>query len=299
MGVQIARNAGAQGIDIAYESFGAPYWPPVLLIMGLGAQMLSWHEEFCALLVSRGLRVIRFDNRDVGLSTHLTGFPAPNIGAGLAGDFSSAAYSLAEMADDAVGLLDALELKSAHLVGASMGGQIAQIMATQWPGRARSLTSMMSTTGAPDVGQLAPDARRLFSLPPTRSREDAMENAVAAFRIVGSPGFPLDEREVRERAGVAWDRGYDLDGMTRQAMAAVVSGDRTLALRSLRLPTLVIHGSADPMCDVSGGRATAAAIPDAELLIIDGMGHNLPRALWPGLAARIADHVHLTEKASH
>jgi pimeloyl-ACP methyl ester carboxylesterase len=273
--------------------------PPVLLIMGLGGQMIAWHEGFCAELTERGLRVIRFDNRDVGLSTHFTAAATPDLAAGLAGDFSSATYSLSEMAGDVVGLLDALHIDSAHVVGASMGGQIAQIVATEHPTRVRSLVSIMSSTGEAAAGQMDPQVMALFALPPPTTREIAMENAVATFRVIGSPGFPLDEEEVRARAGMAFDRGYDLAGLTRQAMATVVSGDRTKRLHLLRVPTLVIHGSADRMCHVSGGCATAAAIPGAKLVVIEGMGHNLPRALWPRLATLIADHAQRAENASH
>jgi pimeloyl-ACP methyl ester carboxylesterase len=296
MDVRMAQNVGPSRIDIAYECFGAGTSPPVLMIMGLGGQMLGWHEDFCEMLARRGLRVIRFDNRDVGLSTHFTALGAPDLGAGLAGDLSSAAYGLKDMADDAVGLLDALQIDSVHLVGASMGGQIAQIVATEYPRRARSLTSMMSTTGAPAAGPMDPAVMKLFALPPPRTREEAASNAVEAYRVIGSPGFPADEDEVRDRARLAFDRGYDLQGLQRQGMAAVVSGDRTDRLGSLRVPTLVIHGAADRMCTVSGGEATAAAIPGAELFIIAGMGHNLPRGLWPRLTTLITDHVQRAER---
>ncbi len=299
MGMQIARNVGPSQIDIAWECFGADNAPPVLLIMGLGGQMLQWPEGFCGALTARGLRVIRFDNRDVGLSTHFPALGTPDVMAGVRGDLSSAAYRLQDMAADAVGLLDALQIDRAHVVGASMGGQIAQVMATDFPARLRSLTSMMSTTGEAAAGQMDPAVMGLFALPPPRTRDDAGKNAVAAIRIIGSPDYPVNEDEVWERGAVAFDRGYDLPGVQRQAMAAVVSGDRTNQLRSLHMPTLVIHGADDRMCTVSGGRATAAAIPGAELVVIDGMGHNLPQGLWHRLATLIADHVQRAEKGSH
>jgi pimeloyl-ACP methyl ester carboxylesterase len=199
------------------------------------------------------------------------------------------------MAADTVGLLDALGLKSAHLVGASMGGFIAQTVAIEYPDRVRSLTSMMSTTGNSAVGQPAPEAMRMFALPPASTREEVMGRAVTAFSIIGSPGFPHDEDEVRERAGLAYDRAYDLPGFLRQAIAVIASGNRTARLQSIKVPTLVIHGANDFMCDVSGGRATADAIPGSELVVIEGMGHNLPRALWPRLASLIANLVQRVE----
>ena len=295
MSLKKALNVGPSGIEMAYEDFGEVDAPPVLLIMGAGAQMLSWHEGFCTELVSRGLRPIRFDNRDVGLSSHFPDAPEPDFEAALSGDTSSASYNLSDMAADTVGLLDALALKSAHLVGASMGGFIAQMVAIEYPDRIRSLTCMMSTTGDPSVGQPAPDTLGLLASPPPSSREEAMEQAVKNFRVVGSPGFALDEDEVRERAGLAYDRSYDRPGMMRQAIAVIASGDRTSRLRSINVPTLIIHGDSDRMCDVSGGIATAEAIQGAELVVIEGMGHNFPRPLWPRLAALIADHVQRVE----
>lgn len=295
MGVKKALNVGLSRIEVAYECFGEADAPPVLLIIGLGAQMLSWHEGFCAELVARCLQPIRFDNRDVGLSSHFPDAPVPDFKAALSGDTSSASYNLSDMAADTVGLLDALGLKSAHLVGASMGGFIAQTVAIEYPDRVRSLTSMMSTTGNASVGQPAPETARLFGGGPATTREEVMERAVAAVQIVGSPGFPVDEDEVRERAGLAYDRSYDPPGLVRQAIAVLASGDRTPRLRSLKVPTLVIHGAADRMCDVSGGLATADAIKGAELVIIEGMGHNLPPALWPRIASLIANLVQRVE----
>jgi pimeloyl-ACP methyl ester carboxylesterase len=296
MGVKKALNIGPSRINIAYECFGDDSAPPVLLIMGLGTQMLGWNEGFCTELVNRKLRVIRFDNRDVGLSSHLTTAPVPDFKAALAGDTSSAAYNLSDMAADAIGLLDALGIDSAHIVGASMGGFIAQTIAIEYPERIRSLTSMMATTGDLSVGQPAPEViRMLFSGPSPKTREEAMEKALAASRIVCSPGFPLDENEVRERAGLAYDRSYDQLGTVRQSIAVLASGDRTARLRSISVPTLVIHGADDRMCDISGGRATANAIIGAELVVIEGMGHNIPRALWPGIASLISNLVQRVE----
>jgi pimeloyl-ACP methyl ester carboxylesterase len=292
-------NVGPSGIEVAYERFGDSQAPPVLLVMGIGAQMINWPDGFCAELVSRGVRVIRFDNRDVGLSSHFPDAPTPDLPAALAGDMSSASYTLSDMAADAVGLLDALGLDSAHIVGASMGGAIAQTIAIEHPARVRSLTSMMSTTGDRSVGQPKPETLvALFAGPPAQSRQDVIDQMVRAVRVVGSPGFDLDEAGVRDRAGRAYDRGYDPPGIARQAIASVASGDQTERLRSLDVPTLVIHGADDAMCDLSGGRATAAAIPGAELVIIEGMGHHLPRELWPEITSRIATLVQRVEAAT-
>jgi pimeloyl-ACP methyl ester carboxylesterase len=238
------------------------------------------------------LHVIRFDNRDSGLSTHLTDAPPPNLPAALAGDLSSVSYTLSDMAADAVGLLDALGFGKAHVVGASMGGAIAQTMAIEHPDRLRSITSMMSTTGNMSVGQPSPDVlRELFSGPPATTRDEVIQQRLRASRVVGSPGYPADEQEVAARAGQVYDRAYDPVGVARQAIATVASGDRTERLRRLEVPTLVIHGHADRMCDVSGGPATAEAIPGAELVVIEGMGHDLPPGLRSQLAERIAEFV--------
>ena len=298
MGLKKALGVGPSKIEIAYEDFGDVDAPPVLLIMGAGAQMLNWHEGFCTELVSRGLRPIRFDNRDVGLSTHFPGAPMPDFQAAFSGNMSSVSYTLSDMAADTVGLLDVLGLKSAHIVGASMGGFIGQMIAIEYPDRIRSLTSIMSTTGNPAVGQPAPDTMRLLGGATPSTRQEVMEQAVKNTRVVGSPGYPLDEDEVRQRAGLAYDRSYDPPGMMRQFISVIASGDRTARLQSIRVPTLVIHGDSDRMCDVSGGIATAEAIQGAELVVIEGMGHNLPRPLWSRIASLIASLVQRVESGS-
>jgi pimeloyl-ACP methyl ester carboxylesterase len=265
--------------------------------MGLGGQSIHWPDSFCRALVGRGLQIIRFDNRDSGLSTHLTDAPPPDLAAALAGDLSSASYTLSDMAADAVGLLDALGFAQAHIAGASLGGQIAQTIAIQHPGRVRSLISMMSTTGNRSVGQPSPDAlRELFGGPRAVTRDEVIQQRLRAVRAVGSPGYPADEQEVAATAGRAYDRSHDPAGIARQAVATVASGDRTEHLRHLNVPTLVIHGLADRMCDPSGARATADAIPGAELVLIEGLGHDLPPGLREQLAERIAEFVWRAER---
>src|SRR3954451_24353707 len=284
----IRRAAVGRGIELAYERFGDPAGPPLLLVMGLATQMLGWPDEFCSGLAARGLSVVRFDNRDIGLSTHLHDAPPPDLAAATLGDTSSASYTLSDMARDAAELLDALELQSAHVVGASMGGMIAQTLAIEHPEKVRSLTSIMSTTGDPRVGGASQEPLGARHPPPARDRAEAIERTVSTYRVIGSPAYELDEPALRERAGLSFDRAYDPAGVARQLVAIIASGDRTARLRELRLPALVIHGVEDPLVRVSGGRATAAAIPGAELVELDGMGHDLPRALWPLITDRVA-----------
>jgi pimeloyl-ACP methyl ester carboxylesterase len=296
VGEEIALNVGPSRIKMAYERLGNAQAPPVVLIQGVAAQLINWPEGFCAELVAHGLQLIRFDNRDVGLSSHFPNAPIPDLPAALGGDLSSASYTLSDMAADTVGLLDALGLDSAHIVGLSMGGSIAQTMAIEHPHRIRSLTSMMSTTGALSVGQPTPQTlTAVFSGPPATTRQEIVDRKVRAVRAVRSPGFELDEAGVRDRAGRAYDRADDPLGVARTALASIASGDRTPRLHLVGAPTLVIHGDSDAMCDVSGGRATAAAIPGAELVIIHGLGHDLPRELWPEIASRIATLVQRVE----
>jgi pimeloyl-ACP methyl ester carboxylesterase len=278
-------------IELAYETFGDRSDTPLLLVSGLGSQMISYADELCAGLAERGMFVIRFDNRDVGLSTHLHSTGTPRLGDVRRGDRSSVHYELADMAADTAGLIEALGLDSVHLVGVSMGGMIAQRVAITYPERVRSLTSIMSTTGDRSVGGASEAAQGVLYAPPAQDRDGAIQRQLETSRVIGSPGFPFDEEAIRARAGLAFDRAHDPAGVARQMAAIVTSPDRTADLGRVSVPTLVIHGSDDALVNVSGGRATAAAVPGAELVILEGMGHDLPRPLWPELTERIAAHV--------
>lgn len=282
----ITKTVSANGIELAYETFGDPSATPLLLVMGLATQMLAWPPEFCLGLAERGYFVIRYDNRDVGLSTHLQGTPPPSLGALIRRDHSKVTYTVDDLADDAAGLLDGLQIDSAHVVGVSMGGMIAQSLAYRHSERVRSLTSIMSTPN-PRAGRPTPKAAIQLIKRPARGRAQAIERAVSTYRVIGSPGFALDEASLRLVAGASYDRAHDPAGSMRQLAAIGASPDRTPGLRTVKVPTLVIHGEADPLVAVNGGRATAAAVPGAELLTIKGMGHNLPRELWPLFIDRI------------
>jgi pimeloyl-ACP methyl ester carboxylesterase len=273
--------ASVNGMEIAYETFGDPTDETMLLIMGLGVQMLGWDEQLCTALAGRGYHVVRFDNRDVGLSTKVEGGPRPDLMAAMAGDASTANYTLEDMADDCAGLLDALSVSAAHVIGASQGGMIAQTLAIRHPERVLSLVSIMSTTGAREVGQPHPEALPALLTRPPADKEGFVGFVVAAWRVIGSPGFEADEGALRALAAASYDRGIFPDGTSRQLLAILASGDRTQALRTLDVPTTVIHGTDDILVDVSGGKATADAIPGARLELIEGMGHDLPAQLWP------------------
>ena len=283
--------ARTNGVEIAYETFGPPDGRPLLLIMGLAAQMILWDDEFCAALAARGHRVIRFDNRDVGLSTKLdaAGMPdaAAAMQAALLGERIAAPYLLRDLAADAAGLLDALGIPAAHVVGASMGGMIAQTMAINHPASVLSLTSIMSTTGERSLPPARPEAAAVLVLPAPSDRAGNVERAVHIFRTIGSPGFPFDEARVRDLAGRSYDRCFSPAGAARQLVAILASGSRREALAAVTIPTLVIHGRDDPLIPLEAGLATARAVPGAELLVIDGMGHDLPRAAWPEIVERI------------
>ena len=262
--------------------------------MGLASQMIAWDDDFCSELASRGYRAIRFDNRDIGLSTRFPQHGSPDlmalIGQALAGKPVAAPYTLRDMAADSIGLLDALGIDKAHVVGVSMGGAIAQEMAIHHGGRVRSLTSIMSSTGDPALPQATPEALAVLLAPPPKSREEYFQNYVRSWSVLRGPGFPLDEARDLERAARAYDRGLNPPGVARQLAAILASGNRTEALKAVRVPTLVIHGDADPLVRVEGGHATARAIPQAKLLVVQGMGHALPMPMWPQIIEAIASH---------
>ncbi|WP_250008901.1 alpha/beta fold hydrolase [Actinoplanes sp. M2I2] len=277
----------ANGIDLSYETTGDPDDPALLLVMGLGAQLIDWPAGFVDGLSARGFHVIRFDNRDAGLSTWFDELGAPDIQAILGGDPSTVPYLLSDLAADTAGLIKELGLERAHVVGASMGGMIAQQLTIDHPDLVASLCSIMSTTGERKVGRATPAAMAALSRPPAATRDEIIAGAMITSRVLGSPAYPADEEETRRRATAKFDRGFHPAGTQRQYAAILASPDRTPGLAAVTVPTLVVHGEADPLIDVSGGRATAAAVPGAELLVIPGMGHDLPQALWP----RITDAI--------
>ena len=285
-------TARANGIRIEYETFGKSSDRPLLLIMGLGAQMILWEEAFCEQLAQRGHCVIRFDNRDVGRSTQFDECGVPDVmkavGRALIRQPIEAPYLLSDMAADAVGLLDALDIERADVVGASMGGMIAQSVAIEYPSRTRTLTSIMSTTGNADLPPPKPEAMAALMTPAPLDRAGSIERAVGVFRVIGSPGLPFDADRIRRIAGQAYDRGFNPAGTIRQLVAILASGSRKEALRSVRVPALVVHGAADPLISVAGGIDTAEAIPGAEVLILEGMGHDLPPVLWPQIVDAIS-----------
>jgi pimeloyl-ACP methyl ester carboxylesterase len=277
----------ARGIELAYETFGDRADPVLLLIMGLGAQMITWPDDLCGLLAARNYFVLRFDNRDAGLSSHLSDRRAPSPVAVFTRR-SLPPYTIDDMADDTVALLVALDVDSAHVAGASMGGFIAQTVALRHPNRVRSLSLIMTSTGSRLVGHPRPAiAARLARRRPELDRKGAIDAAAETIRIIGSPGYPFDEGRVRELAGRSYDRSYDPAGLRRQLAAVTAQPDRTRRLQHVRVPTVVIHGMDDPLISVSGGRALARAIPGARFVGLPGMGHDLPQELWPQFAEAV------------
>ncbi|MEJ7894256.1 MAG: alpha/beta hydrolase [Solirubrobacteraceae bacterium] len=277
-------------ITLCYEEFGDRTDPTVLLVMGLATQMLAWDERFCQQLVERGFHVVRFDNRDVGRSTKIATPPTrpPTLKQMALRDRRAAAYTLSDMADDAVALLDHLDVRRAHVVGASMGGMIAQTIAIEYPERVLSLVSIMSNEGGRLKGQPQLTVYPVLLRRAPDDREAYAAHAVGVLKLIGSPDFPFDEAAVKERARIGFDRGISAAGAGRQLMAVLASPNRTAGLRRLRVPTAVIHGTKDRLVSKSGGRAVAAAVPEATLLEIHGMGHDLPPGTWPRIVDAIA-----------
>lgn len=284
------RFARAGDLQLCYETFGDPDSPPILLVMGLGAQMVLWEEQFCQMLAERGFFVVRFDNRDIGRSTILREARVPTRTQLFFRDRRGAAYSLDDMAGDAARLIQELEIGPAHVVGVSMGGMIAQLLAIHHPHRVRSLVSIMSTTGNRRVGQAHPRLwpRMLRRL--RRDREGYIRDFVEGYEAIGSTRYPPDPERMRRRGERCFDRGLHPAGAARQLAAVVTAYDRTPLLHELSVPTTVIHGSADPLVQPSGGRATADAISGARLVMLEGMGHDLPPELWPQIVDAIADN---------
>ncbi len=284
----------ANGIQIEYDTFGDRSSPALLMIMGLGTQMIRWDEGFCQQLADRGHFVIRFDNRDVGLSSKIEAAGMPNImeamTAALSGKSVLSPYTLDDMADDAVGLLSGLGIEQAHICGASMGGMIAQTVAFRHPDRVLSLISIMSTTGDPMLPPARPDAMAVLTTPSPPEREAYINNSVYVWKVIGSPGFPFDEERIRKLSGKEYDRCFYPQGYGRQMVAIMAHGNRTERLKGVTAPTLVIHGSEDPLVPIEGGKATAKAISGAEFLIIDGMGHDFAEGAWPQLVEAIFNH---------
>ncbi|MCU1357448.1 MAG: alpha/beta hydrolase fold protein [Acidimicrobiales bacterium] len=284
------QRIAANGIEIAYQTFGDPTATPMLLVMGLGTQMLGWPEDLCEDLASQGHYVVRYDNRDIGCSTHLNHLPTPTMAdmRGYATRRKAPPYAIADMADDALALIDALGLGTVHLVGVSMGGFISQTVAIKQPDRLRSLTLMLTSTGSRRVGQPRPGVLWNMSRQKEPStREAAVAATVVTYRAIGSKGYPFDEAYLRSKAEASFDRDHDDDGYTRQLAAVIAQPNRTAALAQLRLPTLVIHGLADPLVRPSGGISLAKTIPGTKFVGYEGMGHDLPRPLWPDMGAQI------------
>jgi pimeloyl-ACP methyl ester carboxylesterase len=277
-------------LDLCYETFGDPGAPPMLLVMGLGGQMVLWDDRFCETLAERGFFVVRFDNRDIGRSTILRELGVPSRMQLFLRDRRGAKYSLDDMAGDAAGLTRQLDLGAAHVVGVSMGGMIAQLLATQHPRRVRSLVSIMSSTGNRRVGQAHPRLWPRMVRRVRRDREGYVRDFIETYQTIGSTRYPPDPERMRRRAERCFDRGLHPSGAARQLAAVITAYDRTPLLGELNVPTTVIHGTSDPLVRPSGGRATAAAIQGARLLMLDGMGHDMPPELWPEIIDAISEN---------
>jgi pimeloyl-ACP methyl ester carboxylesterase len=293
---QPPQTIRANGIDICYEIFGNDNAEPLLLIMGLGAQMIHWDDAFCEQLAVHGFRVIRFDNRDIGKSSHLSGgkrlTPLELLKLRFLKIPVAAPYKLIDMARDTIGLMDALSIKSAHLVGASMGGMIAQEATLSFPERVRSLTSIMSTTGNPRVPPPTREAAAMLMAPPPQGKEEFVVRFGETWKLLRGGSFPEEEALDLDRAERVFARGLNPAGVGRQLRAVLASGSRKERLRGVKTPTLVIHGTVDPLVRPEGGKDTAESIPGAKLLMIEGMGHALPMRFWPDIIRAIDKHAH-------
>ncbi|CAN5146855.1 alpha/beta hydrolase [soil metagenome] len=292
---QPETRVAANGIELNYDSFGDPAAPPVVLIMGLGTQMIAWEEAFCEDLAARGRWVIRFDNRDIGRSTKLDALGVPNVPvlvqAALSGKQIQAPYLLSDMAADTIGLLDALDIKTAHIVGASMGGAIAQTLAIEHPARLRTMTAIMASSGAPGLPPPTPEAMMALLTPAPTDKPGFLARYVKTWKLLrGTTAFPLDEARDLAKGERSFDRGISPAGTARQLIAIVASGSRKEALVGVRVPTLVIHGDADPLVPLAHGLDIADTVPGAKRLVIPTMGHALPVSMWPEIIGAIAAH---------
>ncbi|MHA1977836.1 MAG: alpha/beta fold hydrolase [Candidatus Hodarchaeales archaeon] len=285
------KIAQANNLEICYDTFGEETNPPILLIMGLGGQMVAWEEDFCNEIASQDYFVIRFDNRDVGLSTKLDDAPVPDVLALMQGEKIEVPYKLIDMAKDVIGLLDALNIRTTHVCGASMGGMIAQTLAIEFPERIRSLISIMSSTGNPELPLSTPEASTALLTPPEPEREARIEQGVSMWRIFDGGVLPFDEEFIRRRLARAYDRSFYPLGAVRQFAAIISSGSRVKGLKSVNVPSLVIHGNADPLVPIEGGQDTADSIPGAKFVSVDGMGHNISPALAPQILGEIFHHL--------
>ncbi len=288
----------ANGIELCYDTFGDPANPPLILIMGLAAQMVVWDEDFLRMLAAKGVWVIRFDNRDIGLSTKFPQARTPSVAEMMVTQLTRikirVPYTLHDMAADTVGLMDALGLPTANVAGISLGGAIAQEIAIHFPHRVRTLTSMMSSTGDPKLPRATPKATAVLLRKAPLARDAYLKQYVDSWHVLAGDVFPFDSARMRRQGERSYDRGINPPGVGRQLMALIASGNRTAALRKLAVPTLVVHGSIDPLVPPAHGRATAAAIPGAALSVYDGMGHTLPREVWDCLTDELARHAAVT-----
>ena len=282
-------------VTLAYETFGSPDHPPLVLVMGVASQMIMWPDGFCQALADDGFYVVRFDNRDIGLSTHLDDAGVPDLVALLSGTSATSPYALADMADDTAALLDALGLDRVHLVGLSMGGMIAQEVALRHPDRLVSLTSISSTPAA-HIGKPTPEASATLMWPAPKTEAEAGDLAVNVYRVVGSPAYARDVDWIRAQGEESFRRSDKSAGKVRQFGAILVSPDRRPGLAHITVPTLVLHGVEDPLIQVEGGHETAAAVPGARLVTYPGMGHDLPEELWPTLIGEIIEHARRAAK---
>jgi len=283
------------GITLCYETFGEKHNPAVVLIMGLSTQMIAWHRDFCNALADKGFYVVRFDNRDIGRSTHVDGKPPTPVQLLLRAK-GAAHYDLADMAEDTANLIKRLDIAPAHIVGASMGGMIAQTVAARHPEVVRSLTSIMSTTGNRRYGQPSFKTYPVLLRKRPNSRESYIASVEHIFSLIGSPGIHRSPEDIRSLAEQSYERDHDPRGPGRQLAAIIASGNRTKELQEIKAPTLVIHGDSDILIHPSGGKATFNAIPDARFVSIMGMGHDMPRELWPRIIDLISEHAHFTQQ---